>query len=156
LIEKGFKVKNKDFIIEQIKNGATIAQYKEYADDKDVVLESVNRDGLSLFYVSDRLKDDIDVVSLALKDNAEAVLYASVNLQNNINVLRDVREYYIFNYSLDRNKEIDFKFIGVNKIRTFMQDKMSALSKLEEEEKMLSSMDNIDINNNKKVTKLKF
>jgi len=149
-------VKNKDFIIEQIKNGATIAQYKEYADDKDVVLESVNRDGLSLFYVSDRLKDDIDVVSLALKDNAEAVLYASVNLQNNINVLRDVREYYIFNYSLDRNKEIDFKFIGVNKIRTFMQDKMSALSKLEEEEKMLSSMDNIDINNNKKVTKLKF
>lgn len=149
-------MKNKDFIIEQIKNGATIAQYKEYADDKDVVLESVNRDGLSLFYVSDRLKDDIDVVSLALKDNAEAVLYASVNLQNNINVLRDVREYYIFNYSLDRNKEIDFKFIGVNKIRTFMQDKMSALSKLEEEEKMLSSMDNIDINNNKKVTKLKF
>ena len=83
-------------------------------------------------------------------------MYASVNLQNNINVLRDVREYYIFNYSLDRNKEIDFKFIGVNKIRTFMQDKMSALSKLEEEEKMLSSMDNIDINNNKKVTKLKF
>lgn len=149
-------MKNKDFIIEQIKNGATIAQYKEYADDKDVVLESVNRDGLSLFYVSDRLKDDIDVVSLALKDNAEAVLYASVNLQNNINVLRDVREYYIFNYSLDRNKEIDFNFIGVNKIRTFMQDKMSALSKLEEEEKMLSSMDNIDINNNKKVTKLKF
>ena len=52
--------------------------------DKELVLCAVERDGMNLAFASDELKDDIDVVSLAIDNNINSFQFASKRLQEQI------------------------------------------------------------------------
>ena len=51
------------------------------ADNKRVMLKLVGENGENLYYASDRLKDDFDVVNTAIKSSTDAYFYASSRLQ---------------------------------------------------------------------------
>lgn len=64
----------------------------EMRADKEVVMKAVQNDWLPegsycLQYASDKLKDDIDVVRAAVKENPEALQFASERIQNNPSLL---------------------------------------------------------------------
>lgn len=52
--------------------------------DKELVLYAVKIDGMNLAFASDELKDDIDVVSIAIENNINAFQFASKRLQDRI------------------------------------------------------------------------
>lgn len=52
--------------------------------DKELVLCAVEKDGMNLAFASDELKDDIDVVSLAIDNNINSFQFASKRLQEQI------------------------------------------------------------------------
>ena len=51
------------------------------SDDKDYVLEMVNKQGSLLDFASDRLKNDKEVVMAAIKQNGNALEFASSELK---------------------------------------------------------------------------
>lgn len=53
-------------------------------EDKALVLLAVAKDGSNLEFVSDDLKNDIDVVSVAINQNLEYLKYADKDLQSSI------------------------------------------------------------------------
>lgn len=53
-------------------------------EDRDLVLLAIMRDGSNLEFASDELKDDIDVVSLAIDNNINSFQFASKRLQEQI------------------------------------------------------------------------
>ena len=50
-------------------------------DDKDIVLLAVNKDGTALKYASERLRDDEGVVLTAVSNYVNALKYASDRLK---------------------------------------------------------------------------
>lgn len=51
-------------------------------EDKELVLLAVTKDGSNLEYASDELKNDIDVVSVAISQSLDNLKYADNNLQS--------------------------------------------------------------------------
>jgi hypothetical protein len=58
---------------------------EDFKDDKELMLKLINKDkaGNVINYVSDRLKDDFDIVCETVKQNATSIVYASEKCQNN-------------------------------------------------------------------------
>ena len=55
---------------------------EELRDDKDVIMEAVKNDGQILYYASERLRDDNDVVMEAIKNKPLIFKYASLRLRS--------------------------------------------------------------------------
>ncbi len=62
-------------------------------NDKDVVLQEVQKDGLKLFAASDKLQNDRDVVLAAISQNPKAIKYASKTLQNDEKMILAVLKF---------------------------------------------------------------
>ena len=52
--------------------------------DKNEALIAVKQNGYALQYVSDRLRDDPEIVKIAVRQYGEALKYVSDRLRNNI------------------------------------------------------------------------
>ena len=48
----------------------------------------MNKNGLVLEYVSDRLRNDFNIVRLAVRENPEALKFASKKLQNDEEIMK--------------------------------------------------------------------
>ena len=68
---------------------------EELKNDKDIVLLAVNNYGPSLEFASDRLKNDKDVVNAATKNDRKAIRYASEDLKNDEEIERNEDGEYI-------------------------------------------------------------
>lgn len=75
--------KDKEIVLETIKKSKTIPSRlpKELLDDKELMLQAVNISGYNLEFVSDRLKDDEDIVKTAIANAPKAIWKASRRLQ---------------------------------------------------------------------------
>jgi hypothetical protein len=57
---------------------------------KKSVLELVEINGMNLRFLSEKYRNDVDVVIAAYKNNKESIIYASHSIQSNIElILRD-------------------------------------------------------------------
>lgn len=74
---------SKEIILTALKSNFSAEKYvpEEMYDDKEIVLFIVNKNGHLLWKASDRLIDDIDVVSAAIKNNPDAIRFASKRLK---------------------------------------------------------------------------
>ena len=74
-------------MLESVKNdGQTLYFASErLRDDKDVVSAAVSNKGIILKYASFRLRDDEEVAQLAISQNKEAVYFLSENLKQKFN-----------------------------------------------------------------------
>ena len=60
-------------------------------EDKALVLLAVSKDGSNLEFASEELKQDVDIVSIAIKQNLEYLKYADKGLQSLI-ILKGLEE----------------------------------------------------------------
>ncbi len=60
---------------------------RSWLSDKQFVITAVRMDGLVLMYVSDTLKDSIEVVTTAVRQNGRALAYASTRLRDDKDVV---------------------------------------------------------------------
>ena len=60
-------------------------------EDKALVLLAVDKDGSNLEFASEELKQDVDIVSIAIKQNLEYLRYADKGLQSLI-ILKGLEE----------------------------------------------------------------
>ena len=67
-------------------HGFGLQYFDELADDKDFVILIVTLSGNELEVVSDRLKDDIDVVNAAIKNHPLSIEFASERVKGIINI----------------------------------------------------------------------
>jgi hypothetical protein len=61
-------------------------------NDKAIVTAALNKNGLELEYASDEMKDDIDTVAVAVKNNKDAIYMASLRIRNNKMLLKNRKE----------------------------------------------------------------
>jgi CxxC motif-containing protein len=61
-------------------------------DDKAIVLTAVNQNGRSLEYASDRLKDNEEIVLSAVKRDGTALQYASERIKNDKEIVKKIIE----------------------------------------------------------------
>lgn len=76
--------KDKDLVLEAIKKDKFISEIstpKEFLDDKELMLQAVSINGYNLALVSDRLKDDDEIVRTAIANQPKALWKASRRLQ---------------------------------------------------------------------------
>lgn len=91
-------------------NGYKLEHFKEYQDDKDVVLVCVKSNGNNLRFASERIKSDYDVVLAAVKSIGESLQYASEQLKSELEIIKhacikDINAISYINDSYKCNKE---------------------------------------------------
>lgn len=74
--------KPKSFLLEPIS--------EKYNSNKDVILRSVQKNGLVLSYASDELKDDIDVVIAAAYNDVNSLNYIGSRLKNDVELFKKI------------------------------------------------------------------
>lgn len=78
----------------------------ELRDDKEVVLEAVEKDGCSLRLASERLKDDKEFLMSLVKKNGFSLYYASDRLKDDKEVvLEAIKSGFSLYYASDRMKD---------------------------------------------------
>ena len=111
---------DKDVILKimEIDKDSDISSYftDELKDDKEVMLIAVENNGFMLKYASDKLKDDKDIVLKAVNQNGLALIYASDRLKNDKEVVLKAIESntYAIEYASDelkKDKDIILKLI---------------------------------------------
>lgn len=87
------------FIEERIKqNGILLANdYSGYNDDKNLVITAVRNTWRSLEYVSDRLKEDPDVWSIAFNQNWQAIRYSNAIVTDDETIMSEMCESNVNN-----------------------------------------------------------
>jgi hypothetical protein len=98
---------NKEFVLQMIEpsHRDSILEYvsDELKDDKEVVMVAVTKCGAALEFASQRLQDDLEVVTAAISDNSYAIRFAGPNVKKNKSVaLTLLRQKYL------RYMELDF------------------------------------------------
>ena len=68
-------------VFAKIQDGVSLNEFKDFSDDKDVVMVAVAKKPHNLRFASDRLKDDEDVVLLAISKDGMCIQYASPRLK---------------------------------------------------------------------------
>ena len=69
-------------VLSRLSEGASLEEFKDFIDNKVVVLAAIEKDAYDLRFASDRLKDDEDVVLFAISKKGMAISYASDRLKN--------------------------------------------------------------------------
>lgn len=104
---------NKELVLLSVeKKGVTLMFASDrLKDDREVVLKSLSIDSFAFKYVSERLRDDIDVLSLAMRYSSGELHYASERLKNDVNFFKfylkkDLTIVKNIGVSLKKNKDI--------------------------------------------------
>ena len=84
---------------------------EELKDDKEVVIKNVQKDGISLVFASERLKNDRDVVAEAIKENPESIKYGGPDIINNKEIFLEIlkKDGWLIRYAspdLKNDKEV--------------------------------------------------
>lgn len=128
-------------------SGTYFREMTNFHDDKDVALVAVKKRGISLRYCSNRLKNDVDIVSEAIKQDIEALNFVSEEFMKDPRIIEIAKqnglESFIqkIKYEEDRKlqkqreeeyKELEEKRVKMNlfntKVTQFM-DEVSEISK---------------------------
>lgn len=72
----------KDIMITLSEYDCALQECTEYNDNKQIVMEIVNFDGKQLEYASDRLKNDMEVVLVAIENSLGAYCYVSKEIKD--------------------------------------------------------------------------
>ena len=83
-------------VFSRLSEGASLKEFKDFIDDKVVVLAAIEKEAYNLRFASDRLKDDEDVVLFAISKKGMTISYASDRLKN--------RTEFITKNSIDKKK----------------------------------------------------
>ena len=93
-------------------NGLELEKYKDFQNDKDVVLEAVKKDGLALQYASTELKNNNEVGLAACFQNSEAKKYLSNNLFTSPQFKKELNRKIEIRYYIELKKREDRKKYG--------------------------------------------
>ena len=79
------ELNQKDIALEVVKyNGLSLKSIPtQFKYDEEIVLEAIKQNGLSLQYVTRELRNNIEIVLKAVKQKGGALQYASIELRNN-------------------------------------------------------------------------
>lgn len=85
---------DKKIVLEALKSNSNSVNFipESFLDDKDVALVIVSNDGHMLWKMSDELIDDIDVVREAVKNNPEAIKFASDRIKNDSTFMKEFEQ----------------------------------------------------------------
>ena len=86
-------------------------------DDKEVVIEAIKRNGLALEFASDRLKDDKDIVIEAVKNNGFALEFASDRLKNDKEIVFNAVKNNIYSLKFANKKFLLHPYIIKEQIK---------------------------------------
>lgn len=75
--------KNKEVVLEAVKKNGMSLKFasKELQNDQEIVIEAVKQNGLSLKYLPNYYKNNIEIVLLAMQQNPTAWLFSSENIK---------------------------------------------------------------------------
>lgn len=128
---------NRDLILLSVKKeGLFLKYYKEFQDDEEIVLEAVRQNPLALEYASTRMRSNKKIAEEAIKQDNEAYLYISddLELDNNFTYKMLAVNPYVIYYApshIQRNF-LDFYFWCINREGTtfYIKDRYHDLSHL--------------------------
>jgi hypothetical protein len=81
------KIQSKEEIIQNIKLNRYVKLPQKYLMDYNFIIEILNLNGMYLESLSEELKNNKEIVMVAINNNADALLYASCDLRNNKEVV---------------------------------------------------------------------
>jgi len=87
----------------------------KHKDDENIVLKSVERYGYLLEYASNRLKNNFDIVLKAVKEYPDAVQYASDRLKKDLYIMIKARSAYYFDNKINILDTINLN-LGMNRL----------------------------------------
>ena len=74
--------RDKELVLVAMRNGGWLEFAPAFQNDKDVVLESVRRAGVSLEFASEACQNDKDIVLVAMRENGYGLQFASEALRD--------------------------------------------------------------------------
>lgn len=86
-----YKDKNGVDVVEKIRNGGgyySEEEVKSFRNNEDCMLDACRKNGMALRYGSDEIKNNFNVVSVALDDGGSNIQYASESLRENADLVR--------------------------------------------------------------------
>ena len=94
-----YKDKNGVDVVEKIRNGGGVYSQDEviaFRNDEDCMLDACRKNGMALRYGSEDIKNNFNVVSVAIEDGGSNIQYASNQLKDNEELVKKACEMDIY------------------------------------------------------------
>ena len=93
LLNKSVFINDREIVMEAVNNNGMALQYatEKLQRDREIVMVAVKQDGEALQYASERLKGIKEIVMAAVKQDGEALEYATTELQKHPDITQMVR-----------------------------------------------------------------